>query len=133
MTKLQVMKVEGALVPLTEHDADQLAEAAHGSVFNMTKTGKRSNPHHNMYWSILTKVVKATGKWPTRDHLHNDLKWACGYVKMRYNSLAGCHMRVIDSISFDDMDQDEFNLYFELAMAKLAEAIGYDPLDDKLS
>ena len=38
-------------------------------------------------------------------------------------------MRVIDSISFDDMEQDEFNSYFEMAMAKLAETLGYDPLD----
>ena len=37
-------------------------------------------------------------------------------------------MRVIDSISFDEMDQKEFNKYFEMAMAKLSEAIGYDPL-----
>jgi len=47
---------------------------------------------------------------------------------MRWNGLANCHMRVIDSISFDDMDQKEFNKYFEMAMEKLSEAIGYDPL-----
>ena len=38
-------------------------------------------------------------------------------------------MRVMDSISFDDMSQQDFNNYFELAMQKLTEAIGYDPVD----
>jgi len=38
-------------------------------------------------------------------------------------------MRIMDSISFDDMSQKEFNNYFELAMEKLADAIGYDPLE----
>lgn len=129
MTKFQVMKIDQSLVPLTEHDANLLADCANGDVFNMTKTKKRSNPHHNLYWAMLRKVREATGKWPTDEHLHNELKWACGYVKMRYNSLAGCHMRVIDSISFDQMDQDEFNLYFELATDKLSEFLGCSPLD----
>lgn len=126
--KIQVLRVEGALVPLTEHDANQLEDTAINTIFNMTSTKKRSNPHHNMYWAILQRVVKATGKWPTKDHLHDELKWACGYVRMRYNSLTGQHMRTVDSISFDDMSQEEFNNYFDMAMSTLAEGIGYDPL-----
>jgi hypothetical protein len=37
-------------------------------------------------------------------------------------------VNIPDSISFDKMNQTEFNKFFELAMAKLAEGIGYDPL-----
>ena len=37
-------------------------------------------------------------------------------------------MRMIDSINFDEMDQKEFNQYFEMSMAKLSEAVGYDVL-----
>ena len=128
-SKIQVLKVEGALVPLTEHDANQLEDAAINTVFNMTSTQTRSNPHHNMYWAVLHKVVKATGKWPTKDHLHDELKWACGYVRMRYTNFTGQHMRTVDSISFDDMSQKEFNDYFDMAMTTLAEGIGYDPLE----
>ena len=126
--KIQLMKIQGAMVPLTEHDRDNLEECAEGTVFNLKSTKIRSNKHHNMYWSILNKVVKATGKWPTKDHLHDELKWACGYVRMRYNKLNGQHMRMVDSISFDEMDQKEFAAYFDMAMATLAEGIGYDPL-----
>lgn len=128
-SKIQVMRVDSALVPVTEYDALKLEDISNGTVFDMTVTGKRSNPHHNMYWATLRRVVKATGKWPTENHLHDDLKWACGYVKMRYNALAGQYMRTLDSIQFDEMSQQEFNQYFEMAMAKLAEGIGYDPLE----
>jgi len=37
-------------------------------------------------------------------------------------------MRYPDSIGFDDMNQQEFNDYFEMAMAKLTEVLGYDPV-----
>jgi len=127
-SNIQVMKLDNALVPLTEYDAIQLEDCSKGTLFNLKKTKKRSNPQNALYWATLRKVREATGKWPTDEHLHNDLKWACGYVRMRYNALSGQHMRTVDSISFDQMDQQEFNAYFEMAMKKLAEGIGYDPL-----
>ena len=80
-----------------------------------------------MYWSILRNTCKATGRWPTEKHLHSELKWACGYVKMRWNSLASAHMRIMDSISFDDMSQQEFNQYFELSMQKHLDMTYYRP------
>ena len=127
-SKIQGELKNGHLLPISEHDASQIESLKNGQAFDLTVTGKRSNPQHNLYWSTLKKVCDATGKWPTDKHLHNDLKWACGYVKLRYNNLTGSHMRIVDSINFNEMDQSEFNLYFELAMAKLSEATGYDPL-----
>ena len=126
--KIQVEFKGGQLLPITGYDAELLEDYAQGSVFNLTSTGKRSNPHHNMYWGILRSVCRATGKWPKEEYLHDDLKWACGYVRMKYNKLSGEYMRSPDSISFDDMTQQEFNAYFKMAMEKLAEFLGYDPL-----
>jgi hypothetical protein len=128
LSKIQVYLKDGQLLPCTQFDAEQIEEHKQSQTFDLIATGKRSNPHHSLYWATLNNVCKATGKWPTHRHLHDELKWACGYVRMRWNGLANCHMRVIDSISFDDMDQKEFNKYFEMAMEKLSEAIGYDPL-----
>lgn len=129
--KIQVEFKGGHLLPITGYDAELLEDYAQGSVFNLTSTGKRSNPHHNMYWSILRSVCRATGKWPKAEKLHDDLKWACGYVTMRYNTLSGEYMRSPDSISFDEMTQEEFNQYFEMAMATLAENLGYDPVHEQ--
>ena len=129
--KIQVEFKDGQLLPITGYDAELLEDYAQGSVFNLTSTGKRSNPHHKMYWGILRSVCRATGKWPREENLHEDLKWACGYVRLRYNALSGQYMRSPDSISFDDMTQQEFNTYFEMAMEKLAEDLGYDPVHEQ--
>ena len=129
LTKIQVYLRDGQLLPVSQYDAEQLADAKQGQAYNLQPTGKRSNPHHNLYWSALRNACRATQKWPTEQHLHNELKWACGYVKLRWNQLTGAHMQIMDSISFDEMSQQEFHLYFEAAMKTLTEAIGYDPLE----
>lgn len=127
-SKIQVQIRDGQLLPVSQYDAERLEDAKQGQVYNLTATGHRSNPHHNLYWSTLRKVCKATGKWPSEQHLHDELKFACGYYRIRYSEIAEMFMRYPDSIGFDDMNQQEFNDYFEMAMAKLSEAIGYDPI-----
>ena len=73
-------------------------------------------------------MARDTGKWPTEHHLHDELKIACGYVRIKLSGLNGELVNIPDSIRFDKMTQQEFTKYFELAMQKLAEGIGYDPL-----
>jgi len=125
---IQMELRNGQLLPVSQYDAERMDDFADGTIFNIRSTKTRSNPHHNLYWSILRNVCKSTGKWPTETHLHNELKFACGYYKMNYSEITGTFLRHLDSISFDDMEQEEFNTYFEMAIAKLTEAIGYDPL-----
>lgn len=128
MTKLQMQLRNGQFVPVTQYDAQRIEDFKDGQVFNLTTTNTRSNPHHNLYWAALRNVCKATGKWPTEAHLHHELKLACGYYKTTISPLTGGIVRSTDSISFDKMDQQEFMRYFEGAMEKLTEAVGYDPL-----
>jgi hypothetical protein len=128
MTKIQVHLKSGQLLPVSQYDAQRMEDFADGQVFNLTSTGKRSNPHHNLYWAALRNVCKDTGKWPTEKHLHDELKFACGYYSMKYNEMAEEFMRIPNSISFDQMSQQDFMKYFEAAMEKLSDAIGYDPL-----
>jgi len=126
--KLQVQLSNGRLVPVSQYDAERMDDYAQGSLFNLSPTKQRSNPQHNLYWSTLRRVAKATGKWPTEHHLHDELKIACGYVRIKLSALNGELVNIPDSISFDKMTQPEFQQYFDMAMAKLAEGIGYDPL-----
>ena len=121
MTKLQMELRNGRLVPVSQYDAERMEDYPQGALFNLSATGKRSNPHHNLYWSTLRRVARDTGKWPTEHHLHDELKIACGYVRIKLSALNGELVNIPDSISFDKMDQREFNTFFELAMTKLAE------------
>ena len=84
MRNLQVYIRDGQLLPISQYDAEQLEDAKPGQAYNLKPTGSRSNPHHNLYWSALRNVCKATGKWPTEKHLHEELKFACGYYKLKY-------------------------------------------------
>ncbi len=122
-----VRKTPRGLQPVSSFDAELLLAAPLGTEFNLASLTKRSLPQHRTYWKALSEVVKATGKWPTAEKLHDALKRACGYVQIRYN-LDGSSYIATDSTSFEAMNHDEFCKYMELAMAKLSEAIGYDPL-----
>ena len=116
-------------MPITQWDAEQLEDYTEGSLFNISATKQRSNPHHNMYWSILRKVCKATDLWPTEQHLHADLKLACGYYNVTISPFTGEVIKTTDSIGFSKMTQKEFSEYFDRAIQKLTEAVGYDPLE----
>ncbi len=122
-----VRKTPRGLQPVSGFDAEMLLAAPVGTEFNLASLTKRSHPQHRTYWKALNGVVKATGKWPNSEKLHDALKRVCGYVEIRYN-LDGSSYIATDSTSFDAMNHDEFCVYMKLAMEKLADAIGYDPL-----
>ena len=119
---------KGEFEPVSSFDAEQLAQCSRGQVFTVKANNERSIEHHRMYWSILSSVVKATGRWATVDHLHRDLKMACGYYQTVASEMGGVYY-LPDSIAMKKMDQKEFNVYFEHAMEKLSETIGYDPVE----
>ena len=117
----------GNFAPVTAYDAEQLAQAPRSQMYDLVPISDRSPQHHKLYWSILGSVCAATGKWPTSEHLHRELKMACGFYQTIISEFGGIYY-LPDSIAMNKMDQREFNQFFELAMSKLAEAIGYDPI-----
>tara|TARA_R110000765_G_C18945042_1_gene608002 strand:+ start:1457 stop:1858 length:402 start_codon:yes stop_codon:yes gene_type:complete len=126
--KIQVELRDGKLMPVSQHDAERLSDCKSRQLFNLSLTGTRSNPHHNLYWSILKTACESTGMWPTSKHLHHELKLVCGYYKTTISPLTLSIVRHVDSTDFSAMTQAEFMIYFELAMSKLSEAVGYDPI-----
>lgn len=126
--KLQVYKRDGHLLPLTEYDAQEIEDTPIDQLFDLVPVSKRSDPHHKLYWATLGNVVKQTGLWPSSAHLHDDLKMLCGYYRTVVNKANGGLYYIPDSTAYRKMDQAEFSQYFEQAMAKLSETVGYDPL-----
>lgn len=122
-----VRKTPRGLQPVSSFDAEMLLAAPLGTEFNLASLTKRSLPQHRTYWKALSEVVKATEQWPTKEHLHDALKRVCGFVDIRHN-LDGSTYIATDSTSFEAMGPDEFKAYMDIAMKKLAETIGYDPL-----
>ena len=123
-----VMLTPTGLVPVSPYDAEEMDQFSHGAEFDLVSRSKRSFKHHRTYWKALGGVVKATGKWPTSAHLHDELKLACGFRQTIIDWQTGEAKEVIDSIAFDKMTQQEFKVYFDMAIAKLSERVGYDVL-----
>mgnify|MGYP003148636833 FL=1 len=126
---LQVIMRDGVLHPVTQYDAEILETYSTNQLFDIQAVSERSPQHHKKYWSVLNNVVKDTQKWATAAHLHDDLKMLCGYYRTVINKANNTVYFVPDSIAFTKMDQKEFKTYFDNAMMKLAEAVGYDPLE----
>lgn len=126
--KIQVQKRGGQLLPITTYDAEEVEAAREGQLYDLVPVSDRSDPHHKLYWATLGEVVKATGAWASSAHLHDDLKMLCGYYRTVVNTASGALYYIPDSIAYQKMNQQEFAAYFDQAMAKLSQTIGYDPL-----
>ena len=124
--RISVKLQDGQLLPCSAYDAEQLALATHNAELDLVLRTKRSEQHHKLYWSILGKACKATGKWPNSDNLHRELKMACGFFQTVVSEFGGIYY-FPDTIAINKMNQKEFNEYFDQAMAKLSETLQYDP------
>lgn len=122
-----VRKEMRGLSPVDAFFAEQIMSDPIGTEYDLVKRSKRSNPQNSLYWVTLDRVVKATDKWPSPEHLHDALKRVCGFVTINHD-LAGNEFITTDSTAFDAMTADEFRNYFDRAMEKLAEHLGFDPL-----
>jgi len=124
-----VRKTARGLSPVDAFDADRIIADAPGTEYDLVKRVRRSFPQHKLYWAMLDRVVKATGKWPTAEHLHANLKLLCGFSYPLVNWDTGEVAVAVDSIAFDKMDQAQFQIYFDAAVEKLSEHLGFDPLE----
>ena len=123
-----VTLTDGALRPTTAADAEALAQHADGTDFDLVKRTRRSNRQLRLYWKALHMAVEATAVRPRAEHLHDDLKLACGFIRKAINRDTQEVIVIPDSVALEAMDADEFRAYFDAAMAKLAGWVGFDPL-----
>lgn len=119
-------KRHGRLVPAGAFDAERLDGFPDGTEFDLVARSRRSSPQNRTYWLALHRIVEATGRWPDAEHLHDALRRDLGYIHVQ-RDLAGEPYLAVDSTAFDAMSSDEFSVYMERAMARLADVTGCDP------
>lgn len=125
---LVVRKGKDKLYPVDGITSAAIVADPVGQEYTLTRRrGKRSHPRLNTYWKALDTARLATGLWPTKEILHEAIKFDLGYVTP-IRTMKGEVRQVPVSIAFDKMTEPEFNEYFGQAMALLAGTIGYDPL-----
>jgi hypothetical protein len=121
-------KTGGGLSPVSQFDAEEFADFPNGMLFDLIPRNKRTLPLQRTYWLVLKRAVDATGRWQTRRVLHTALKVKMGLVEPIYDLDGNVSGMQPHSTAFEEMDQGEFKVYFDGAMAKLSEAVGYDVL-----
>lgn len=122
-----VRRTQRGLSPVSGFDAEMLAMTKLDTEFDVVPRSRRSLPQHRTYWKALTLVVHATEGWATTSHLHRAIKRDLGYVTPLKN-LDGTFTDELDSTGFEAMTQDEFKVFFDRAMQRIAEETGIDPL-----
>ena len=89
----------------------------------------RSGSHHRLYWRILSDVVDGTDRWTDADALH---RWAKVQLRMFDVSEVSADGKAtirLRSTKFSEMDQTEFESFFDRAMMVIAEEVGFDPME----
>jgi hypothetical protein len=124
------MKRHGSmLIPISGFDEGLLHALPEDAAMEITVNRRRSLPQLRMYWSILHRVVEATGSHPTPEHLHSAIKLALGYAT-DVTKLDGEIIRIPDSVAFDKMDATAFRDFFERAIELLNKLTGSDVLQE---
>lgn len=120
-------RTERGLEPRSRLARDILDQYAEHSDVEVTIKKRRSLPQLRLYWTMLQKVVEATGAYPTAEHLHDAVKMQLGYTSpMRL--LDGGVAWIPDSVAMAKMDAVQFKGFFDSAAELLAKTYGFDPL-----
>lgn len=115
------------IVPELAMDREAMDELPFGKRLKVSITYPRNRKRDGLYWAVLGEVCRATDRWPTKQHLHEDLLITLGYW-VKVVTLSGEIRLMRDSTAHDKMTDHEFAGYFNRAMEKLAEELKFDPL-----
>ncbi len=121
-----VRKNRIGLAPISPYDQEQMDGLKEGAEFDLVPRSKKSLQQERLYWAIVQRTVEATGIRPTKEHLHHDLSIAAGHCKARV-ARNGTVNFIPDSTV--GMGEAEYAIRFRDCMAKLAELVGYDPVE----
>jgi len=76
----------------------------------------RSLPHHKKFFSLVQAVVENSEVYDTREKALDAIKIAAGHVDWIPSPVTGEMVPKVKSISFEKMDQGEFDRFYEAAV-----------------
>lgn len=109
------------------HPADEKAAKLLRRIPPKTPIAVRILRHRNpaataLYWTVLDRVVEATGRWRTPEELHMALKVALGMVESMV-LISGRKILVPQSTAYDQMSEDDFSSYMDSALKILCDEV----------
>lgn len=90
-----------------------------GKMVRCEITQPRNIQHHRKFFALLTTVWQAAGDWTTVEDLLVELKIKLGITKDIVIRDSGEIIKIVGSIAFANMDQLEFEKFYERAIQQL--------------
>jgi len=110
----------GVLFPASARSEQIVREFAFNKPVLLEARNARNPEHHELFFAILDRVVKATGRFPNSDALNKALKFQLGITDEWYDLNGELHIEP-GSIAWSAMPQDQFKNFFDKAMLIIGE------------
>lgn len=124
MSELYLQRTVGGLRPCDDAGIDALRKIKVGEVVQCEITRPRNLAHHRKFWALLNVFWQATGDWSSTYGVLIELKVRLGHVQEVLLRDTGELVRVPKSISFAQMDQGAFDVFYERCIAELCKMGG---------
>jgi hypothetical protein len=129
-TTVFLVRTPAGIIPAGDEDAEKLSAVALDSMFKAVISQPRNVQKHRKLFVMLRKIH---ANWPenTEGRPENDnklldvVKMITGHVE--YLTVSGQVFAVPASISFDEMDEIEFDSFFRAVQNWGESIIGFDP------
>ncbi len=79
MIEFYAIRTSKGITPELAMDAEQMAEIPFGKRLKVGVSLPRNRKRDGLYWAILREVCRATDRWPSDKHVHEDLLITLGY------------------------------------------------------
>jgi hypothetical protein len=118
--KLIVVKDKDVLRPIDERSFEELRKIKDGRTFICEIKRPRNLKHHRKYWSLIN-LISDNLDGVTPEGLSSAIKMMIGHVvTVQFGNKSILYP---DSISFDKMNQDQFNNFYERAVKAICEFV----------
>jgi hypothetical protein len=130
MSEVFLQRTVGGLKPCDERGVEALRKLKVGEVVQCELTKPRNLAHHRKFWALLNVFWQAAGDWSSPYAVLIELKVRLGHVQKVVIRETGEVVSVPKSISFAQMDQFEFDSFYEKAIGELCKMGGGIEADD---
>jgi hypothetical protein len=119
-------RIGSTIVPASEDGREALYAIQDGARFVIDIRASRNCRQHALFWALCQVLADNHDVYDTKEKAKRGLLIATGNVVTWMDHLGILH---IDprSIAFENMEQAEFNAFFQLAVAKICEWLGNAP------
>lgn len=125
MAELFLVRSGAALVPVDDQSRERIARIPRGQPVKAEVKRARNLPHHRKFFGgLVTFVAERHPVFNTREKALDAIKLAVGHVHWMPHPATGELIPIPKSISFDAMEQGEFDEFYTAAVdATLAHLI----------